>query len=103
MIWAIVKFQFEGIHKYPESNTYLKFPHHHIFHVEVKLEQKHNNRDIEYHYLKSILIQTNWIKNETESCEQIAENIINFLTINYPDRKKTVTVLEDGTNGAMVE
>ena len=53
-IW--VKFQKEGIHKYPAAATdpqladvaFLANPHRHIFHFRVSISVFHNDRDIEF-------------------------------------------------------
>ena len=65
-----VRFQKEGIHKYPAAATdpnlatgdeydvsFLATPHRHIFHFEVTIEVFHNDRDIEFIQFKRWLIQ----------------------------------------------
>ena len=120
-IWAIVKFQFEGWHRWkdaPENQTYnidfLRNLHRHMFHVEVWIEQKHNERDIEYLTFKDWLtnpvqdivytsIQDRFGITEEDSCETMAEKIRKFIVESYPDRKVKVFVFEDNENGACVE
>src|SRR6056300_1519235 len=58
-IW--VTFKKEGIHKYPaalddpklatgdcDDVSFLGYPHRHIFHFRVRIEVRHNDRDIEF-------------------------------------------------------
>ena len=53
-IW--VRFQKEGIHKYPAALEdpkladvqFLGFPHRHIFHFRVWIDVFHNDRDVEF-------------------------------------------------------
>jgi len=85
-----------------------------MFHVEVWIEQKHNERDIEYLTFKDWLtnpvqdivytsIQDRFGITEEDSCETMAEKIRKFIVESYPDRKVKVFVFEDGENGACVE
>ena len=103
-IYAIIKFQFEGIHHYPEASgeeEFLKYPHRHIFYTEVKIEQFHNNRDIEYVNFKR------WIQSQinedlsSRSCEMICEDLYKIVSNKYPNREIEITVLEDGENGSI--
>ena len=109
MLWAIIKFQFEGVHKYPEASgaeEFLKYDHRHIFHVEVWIEQRHENRDVEYLNCKR------WLQKEavphltlpgTTSCETLARQIVFLVQQKYGDRRVICEVLEDGENGARCE
>ena len=58
-VW--VRFQKEGIHKYPAALTdpalatgdeydvsFLGYPHRHIFHFKVWIDVFHNDRDVEF-------------------------------------------------------
>jgi len=104
-IYAIIKMQFEGIHKYPGATgdeEFLKYPHRHIFHVEVKIEQFHDNRDIEYIAFKRWLTKQLDDNLDYKSCEMIAKDLINKIKADYPNRKLIVKVLEDNENGAEV-
>lgn len=106
-VWAIVQFDFEGIHHYPEaagSKVFLKYPHRHLFKAEVWIEQFHNNRDIEYFSFRD------WLKGKSESgelgrksCEMMATELADWIRAVYPDRQVKVKVMEDGENGALVE
>ena len=123
-IWAIVRFQFEGWHRWKDApeidektGYYLDFLrniHRHIFHVEIWISQKHNERDIEYLSFKNWLIdpiqdtvyttvQDRFGITEEDSCETMATKIKKFIKDSYPDRKVKVFVFEDGENGACVE
>jgi len=112
MIWSIVRFQKIGFHKYPdapEEVSYLREKHRHIFFIEVWVEQKHNNRDIEYHILKKQCI-SEWDMlfrkedMESASCEKMATDLWYDLAqdFNY-ERQLKVSVFEDNENGAMID
>lgn len=113
-IWAKVSTQFRALHRYPDAEgaeEFLKHPHHHVFHVEVMVEQFHDNRDVEYFALVSFLEDLitespgkppydRW----TMSCEQLARELLQRLLLKYgADRKYIVSVSEDGVNGAVLE
>ena len=113
-----VRFQKEGIHKYPQAATdtnlatgdeydvsFLATPHRHIFHFEVSVEVFHNDRDIEF-------IQFNrWLENQYsqgilaldyKSCEMISDDLYEVIATRYPNRNITITVSEDNENGATI-
>lgn len=109
-----VSFQKEGIHKYPAALEYealqdvsfLGYPHRHIFHFYVKLEVFHNDRDVEFILFKRELeglYQSAFMDIDYKSCEMLAEDLINYVTIKYPGRDVTVRVYEDDENGAILE
>ena len=108
MIWAIVRFQFPGVHRWkdaPEEVAFLKNEHRHIFHCEVAIQQVEGvDRDIEYIMFKNALqIAIPLFHTSVEdSCETMATNIRNFVLETFPDRQVIVQVLEDNENGAMV-
>ena len=113
-----VRFQKEGIHKYPAAATdpnlatgdeydvsFLATPHRHIFHFEVTIEVTHSDRDIEFIQFKR------WLENlykggtlalDYKSCEMIADDIYEAIATRYPDRNITITVSEDNENGATI-
>jgi len=113
-----VTFQKEGIHKYPAAATdpnlatgdeydvsFLATPHRHIFHFEVTIEVFHNDRDIEFIQFKR------WLENQYsqgilaldyKSCEMISDDLYEVIATRYPDRDITITVSEDGENGATI-
>lgn len=104
-IW--VTFQKEGIHHYPDAPPgveFLKHPHRHIFHFHVEVEVFHDDRDIEFILFKRELErQFEGGQMDYRSCEMLAENVINYVTLHYPGRWVTATVSEDGENGATVK
>ena len=113
-----VRFQKEGIHKYPAAATdpllatgdeydvsLLATPHRHIFHFEVTIEVFHNDRDIEFIQFKR------WLENQYsqgilaldyKSCEMISDDLYEVIATRYPDRAIMITVSEDNENGATI-
>lgn len=104
-ILVYCKFQVEGVHHWPEATNYLKHPHRHLFHFTVKMEVKHDNREVEFIAWKRELqkhLAPPW-GTVTLSCEQIATNLLSYLFGRYGrDRCYIVDVSEDGENGALV-
>ncbi len=116
MIW--VTFRKEGIHKYPAAATdpnlatgdeydvsFLGYPHRHIFHFNVGIQVFHNDRDIEFIQFKR------WLENlyaggtlelNFKSCEMISDDLYEQIADRYPGRDITITVSEDGENGATI-
>ncbi len=114
MIW--VTFKREGIHKYPAALedpklktgdeydvSFLGYPHRHIFHFRVWIEVKHNNRDIEFIQFKRWLenLYQSTLELDYKSCEMIADDLSEYIYEKYPHRSFTITVSEDGENGAV--
>lgn len=117
MIW--VKFQKEGIHKYPAALedpklktgdeydvSFLGHPHRHIFQFQVWISVTHNDRDIEFIQFKR------WLENlynkdildlDYKSCEMIAEDLHAKISERYPNREVWIEVSEDGENGALLK
>ena len=115
MIW--VKFQKEGIHRYPQALTdpklatgdeydvsFLGHPHRHIFHFKVYLEVFHDDRDVEFIQFKR------WLENlynqgtlelNHKSCEMIADDLYKQISKTYTDRKIWIEISEDGENGCL--
>jgi len=113
-----VRFQKEGIHKYPAAATdpnlatgdeydvsFLATPHRHIFHFEVTIEVFHDDRDIEFIQFKR------WLENrysqgilalDYKSCEMISDDLYEVIATRYPNRSITITVSEDNENGATI-
>jgi len=113
-----VRFQKEGIHKYPAAATdpnlatgdeydvsFLATPHRHIFHFEVAIEVFHNDRDIEFIQFKR------WLENQYsqgileldyKSCEMISDDLYEVIATRYPDRSIAIQVSEDNENGAHI-
>jgi hypothetical protein len=112
--WIDISFQKEGVHKYPAALedpkladvSFLGYPHRHMFHFKVKLEVYHNDRDVEFILLKrelEALYNEKVLALDFQSCEMIAEGLIEYIKINYPGRRITIGVYEDGENGAILE
>ena len=106
MLWAKIKLQFEGEHCWPGAKgqvSFLEHTHRHMFYVIVWIEQKHNDRDIEYIGLKRALL-SRWFGVQYlghKSCEMIAEDIKKSLA--SFKRKIKVEVSEDNENGVLLE
>lgn len=114
-----VSFQKEGIHKFPGADTdpkyatgnwddvsFLGFPHRHIFHFYVTLGVTHNDRDVEFIQFKrelERLFTKNVVHLDYQSCEMVAENLINYIEEHYPNRGVRVEVYEDDENGAILD
>jgi hypothetical protein len=109
-----VKFQKEGIHKYPAALTdpklkdveFLGYPHRHIFHFKVLLEVFHNDRDVEFILFKrelEALYGSNTLNIDFMSCEMLAEELIGYISEKYPNRDMVVKVYEDNENGAILQ
>ena len=115
LIW--VRFQLEGIHKYPaaltdpalEDVSFLGYPHRHMFHFKVGIEVFHDNRDIEFIQFKRWLISLYGGSNEPvlqldyKSCEMIADDLYEQIADKYPGRTVTIEVSEDNENGCYIE
>lgn len=107
-----VTFQKEGIHKYPAALTdpnlkgveFLGYPHRHMFHFRVRVNVKHNDREIEFILFKRELetLYNGIYDIDYKSCEMLAEELIEYVLMNYPNRYVEVSVSEDGENGAVV-
>jgi len=113
-----VRFQKEGIHKYPAAATdpalatgdeydvsFLATLHRHIFHFEVTIEVFHNDRDIEFIQFKR------WLENQYsqgilaldyKSCEMISDDLYEVIATRYPSRNIKIKVSEDDENGATI-
>jgi len=113
-----VRFQKEGIHKYPAAATdpalatgdeydvsFLATLHRHIFHFEVTIEVFHNDRDIEFIQFKR------WLENQYsqgilaldyKSCEMISDDLYDVIATRYPSRNIKIKVSEDDENGATI-
>ena len=120
MIW--VKFQKEGIHRYPaaleDKNlatgdeydvSFLGHPHRHVFHFKVWIDVFHDDREIEFIQFKRWLenlygIGDNSILNlDYKSVEMIADDLHKEINTKYPDRNVWIEVSEDNENGCFVQ
>jgi len=113
MIW--VKFQKEGIHKYPAAATdpqladvsFLAHPHRHIFHFRVSISVFHNDRDIEFiqfkRWLEALYRGDNSVLAlDYKSCEMIADDLYTQINLRYPGRHVIINVSEDDENGCEI-
>ena len=113
MIW--VRFQKEGIHKYPAAATdpnladvsFLANPHRHIFHFRVSISVFHNDRDIEFIQFKrwlEALYSGNGsvLALDYKSCEMIADDLYAQINLRYPGRHVIISVSEDDENGCEI-
>lgn len=122
MLRVHVAFTFEGIHCWPnakEPYEELQYPHRHKFRVEVSLEVKHRDREVEFYALRDLLRKhfspsgswplwgAKWIEFTgfvcnlgEDSCEDVAKHVADFLCKKYPGRSGSVKVSEDEDFGA---
>jgi hypothetical protein len=115
-IW--VKFQKEGIHKYPAALddpklatgdeydvSFLGYPHRHIFHFRVWIEVFHDDRDIEFIQFKrwlEKLYTEKTLELDYKSCEMISDDLFLKIAERYPGRSVWIEVAEDGENGSFI-
>jgi hypothetical protein len=107
-VYVVATLQVEGIHCWKEcpfeSVKFLRDPHRHIFHIEVRKEVFHDDRDIEFiilkrkilYYLDSKYKKGDCLDFDTMSCEMIAREILDTFNLD------TCKVMEDNENGAIV-
>ena len=116
MIW--IRFQKEGIHRYPAAATdpqlntageydvsFLANPHRHIFHFRISIDVFHNDRDIEFIQFKrwcESLYNTGTLELDWKSCEMIADDLYLQIASKYPGRNVVINVSEDNENGAEI-
>jgi len=109
--YAFVRYTVEGFHRWPGalrtnwSRSYLADRHRHLFHVEVRLQVYHDNREVELHDLLDFCKEhTPSGELDEMSCEAIARDIAYEITRQFGDeRAGVVSVSEDGEVGAIVE
>jgi len=111
--FVIVRHQFPALHAWTncphEEVSFLRHPHRHMFHVEVKVEVKHEDRDVEFFMLKNCLTQMIhdlYAHRDlgSRSCEMLCHEIRDSLHLNYPEPLyiHSISVFEDNENGAEV-
>jgi 6-pyruvoyl-tetrahydropterin synthase len=102
---------FEGLHFWPnapDSVEYLRYPHRHVFHVNVEIAVKHDERDVEFITFKDEV--NKWLYRNldcrgpnvsvvTYSCESMARLLWEHLAAQRYS-VISITVSEDGENGA---
>jgi hypothetical protein len=105
-----ISFQKEGIHKYPAAKDlkgveFLQYPHRHIFYFYVQLQVFHDDREVEFILFKremENLFDKGVMQADYKSCEMLANNLLDYIETNYPNRICQVEVYEDNENGAIV-
>ena len=124
-IW--VKFQKEGIHKYPaalddpklatggwDDVSFLGYPHRHMFYFRVSIEVFHDDREIEFIQFsrwlqrlytvgtddKQSSYSTQVLNLDYKSCEMISDELAIIIKDKYPNRDLTIEISEDDENGS---
>lgn len=105
-----VRCQGEGWHSWPEapdSRSYLRNSHRHVFHIEAGCEVQHDDRAIEFHDAMD-QVKLCWRKIAakksdlgSQSCEMLARRIGQHL-VDWTAHSWIVSVSEDGEAGATV-
>lgn len=106
LTFAVVRFTVEGWHCWPnahEKRAYLRYKHRHLFHVEVRLQVFHDEREVEYHDLLDFC-KEHFLGGDrgADSCETMARGLAQKLTASFPGRLVEVSCLEDNEAGAVV-
>lgn len=107
-----VKYKIPGFHCFPGAmgkSEFLKQAHRHLFCITVTVEVKHGNRFVEFFELQDNISERfltfptrgYGIDFENSSCEDIAEDVGNFL-IKCGFSVVEVEVDEDGENSGIV-
>ena len=106
-IW--VTGQYTNLHSWPEApkKTYfLRSLHRHVFKWKVKISVAHYDREIEFFIFQArvdkIVAEEITILEDVGSCEVQASIILAGVKKLFPGRSITVSVSEDGENGAEV-
>ena len=108
----ICRLQVEGLHWWSEANkyeptmVYLESVHRHMFHIEVKKEVFHDDRDVEFivfkrkvkKYLEDKYYdeQYDCCNFKAKSCEMLAKELLEKFDLVY------CSVFEDNENGAEI-
>ena len=104
-----VTWQKEGIHQYPNAPAgveFLAYPHRHMFHFKVEIDVFHDDREIEFILLKRELeglYDEGTLELDHKSCEMMSDDLSEYIYKKYPNRTFTITVSEDGENGAICD
>lgn len=113
---VVVRTQLEALHCWPDiprghSSQFLKYPHRHIFYIELQFKVNHNNRDIEFfevrrqidHYLQKNF-KTDPISGLKDlgmmSCEMLCEDLLQ--QFNHLNTFQA-SVFEDNECGAVMK
>lgn len=111
VIFIEVSFSVSGVHWWPEAtgaHEYLKHPHRHQFQFNVSIEARHDDRELEFLAVLDF-INEKWMPRNgctfgSMSCEMIGESLLDVLMDEYgKDRLYSVSVHEDGENGAVLQ
>lgn len=109
MRYIKIRTQFVGFHEYedaPNQVAFLRNEHRHLFKVSVQIQVDHNERDIEFFILKDFVekVINNLFEKRTNigSCETIATQILERVSVKYPSRMIEVVVSEDGESDAII-
>jgi hypothetical protein len=111
-VW--VTFQRAGFHRYPAAETdpaladvsYLAQRHRHLFKFKVSIEVFHANRDCEFHQVLNFcegLFDNRHIEIDFKSVEMLADDLYGQLALQYPNRRISIEVSEDGECGCVVD
>ena len=107
--YVIIRTQVEAIHSWPECPyedvSFLRSPHRHIFHIEIKISVGHNDREVEFIRAKRKIEEQlrgyGKLKDiGSTSCEDMAEEIYSWFGTTYPII--SISVFEDNENGAEI-
>jgi len=116
MVW--VKFEKEGMHRYPAAAddpklatgdeydvSFLAHPHRHIFKFRVWIEVFHDDRDIEFIQFKRWMnkLYEGELNVDFKSCEMLSDDLYVTIQDRYPGRDVWIEVSEDGENGALTQ
>lgn len=102
-VWTRV--ELPGFHRWPNAHPpreYLRDRHRHLFHIEVEVPVRHDERDVEFHDLQD-LIRSWWGPRRewgAASCESIAKALFAHLRDEHGIRPTRITISEDGESGA---
>lgn len=102
--YIVISWDFIGFHRWqqaPDEVSFLRDLHRHKFICSAKVQVFHNERDIEFFTLQNLLKSIEWLNQENDSCEAIAERILIFLQERYPNREIETSVSEDAENKAI--
>ena len=100
-----VRFTQPGFHHWPQptpERSYLGQRHRHLFHVEVRLQVEHDDREVEFHDLLDFA-RARFPGGELgpQSCEMLARSLGKEIARRF-QRAVEVAVSEDGEVGALV-
>lgn len=116
----VVRFQVVGWHCWPDApdhRAYLRNEHRHQFHVEIRVDVAHDDREVEFHDLlewgrRQFPLGMERGDNSTLSCEMMCRHYIDAMARRYEGgwlqidaftrRHGQVSVFEDGEVGAIV-